>query len=412
MASGKRPPRTNRTRPAGEDAGAINKRSRQTGATSVKPARPWWKNKRFIFIFSLSLLTLILLFVFLLVIPRGQIDEAFKPSKEYAALQKRDFPGGQPERIYPIGDALALVSGEELILENYSGEQIFAYNMHATRPVLVYDGPYGMCGDREGQTIIAFSRIAPLFEAKLDGVFAGAARSVKGNWAVIDEQSGQKARVHLFSEDGQRIYSLSFARSGNPISLAFTNDGKFLDIILLNSSGSRLETLLRRYDLEGGLIAQKAIETYNSLFYSIKHDRNNHPVIHSSSEVLKIDYAKEELLIEQEFSSILAVVPLGDELLVFANTQSDGFFSIYALSAEGALSTKVENIGRVSNVQYQEGMPLVYYTMNNVLATYDIRGEKKGASTALDGEIFSYAILEKNRLNVVNSHGARVIQSP
>ena len=176
-------------------------------------------------------------------------------------MQSRDLEAVQAESAYPLGEHLLFLSKDQLLLEDMQGTQIYACPMRLNRPAVVNVGGLLLCGDREGTQLMLMGLNGPLFETELDGALAGAAANGRDALAVIDEVPEGNARVHLMNLQGKRLFTLSFDRSGSPLQLSFSPDGKSLDVLILNTSGSRMKSILRRYNVaDGAQTAERAIE--------------------------------------------------------------------------------------------------------------------------------------------------------
>ncbi|MDO5033626.1 MAG: DUF5711 family protein [Eubacteriales bacterium] len=371
--------------------------------------RGYFDKSHLIILASLSLISLVLLVMFWVVIPRGQVQDAIRGPQAFQASQSRELEGNQARRTYPLADKLVLVSREELVCEDYQGRQIFAVALDMNRPSVQVMDNFLLVGDREGSQVVVINPHGLVFESYLDGGFVKGALHKDGFWAFLDEQSDDKALVHLVSPEGKRILTLSFAKSGNALNLKFTPDGRYLDILLLNTSSSNMKTLLRRYDLEGGLVAQKVVEAYNSLFYGLEHDVEGLPIIYSSNQALKLDFEAEESILEVELSSILAVYAQASQLLILGNDQPDAYYGLYSYGEDKGLQELADQLGRASHIRLSPDRSKLFYVTDNLLHTIDLANLSSGPAQALDGEILAYNFYAGKEVNVVTSHSAHLV---
>lgn len=367
------------------------------------------QNQRLTLLIALLLVAVVLLVVFLVILPQNQLREAVLREGKVNYLEKRELPPEQAGQVYPLQNHLLLVSPEEVRLTDYAGRQLLSVPVSFNRPTLSHGSNWAVIGDRAGTGILAIRDQEMLFQTELDGTFAKAVQSPSGYFAILDEKSGANTAVQLLKADGNRVLTLSFASSGNPVNLAFTPDGRHLDILLLNTASSSLKSILRRYDLEGKLLAQKELEGYNSLFYGLKHQGQDQPLVYSPTFLLDVDYASEAASQAQEFSSILSAWPVEDQTFVFANTQSDLAYSLYAFRTEGGLEEKVSHIGKISLADFNPWNHCLYYAVNNMLYVYSVTSDKLVRSVSLDGEILDFCFLPDGSLNVITTIGASLI---
>lgn len=376
-----------------------------------KPQGPLsqFNKSRLIFLAVLILVSIFLLVLVLIIIPRGQVEHAIRGPEAFRPHQTRELEASLARRTYPLADKLVFVSREELVCEDYQGRQIFAYALNMTRPSVQVMDNYLIVGDREGGQVVIINPNGLVFECQLDSSFVHAALNKDGSWAFLDEQSDDKALVHLVSPEGKRILTLSFAKSGNALNLEFSPDGRYLDVLILNTASSNLKSLVRRYDLEGGLVAQKVVEAYNTLFYGLTHDPDGLPIIYSSNHVLKLDFDQEENLQDVELSSILAVYPHGQDLVILGNAQPDAYNGLYRFSSAKGLEEIADQIGRASHIRLTPDRSKIVYAADNLLYTVDLASLSLGQAQALDGEILAYNFYAGTEANVVTSHSAHIL---
>lgn len=368
-----------------------------------------FNKSRVIFLAALTLISLFLLILVLVIIPRGQVEHAIRGPEAFQAHQSRDLEANLARRTYPLADKLVFVSREELVCEDYQGRQIFAHALNMTRPSVQLMDNCLIVGDREGGQVVVVNPNGLVFEVHLDSSFVRASLSKKGYWAFLDEQADDKALVHLVSPEGKKILTLSFAKSGNALNLQFSPDGNYLDVLILNTASSNMKTLVRRYDLEGGLVAQKVVEAYNALFYGLEHDQDGLPIIYSANHVVKLDFDQEENVLDAELSSILAVFPQGPDLVILGNAQPDAFNGLYKFSASNGLEELADQIGRAAHIHMSPDHTKIVYAADNLLYTIDLASMSLGQAQAMDGEILAYNFYAGKEANVVTSHSAHMV---
>ena len=376
-----------------------------------KPRGPLshFNKSRAIFLAVLILISLFLLVLVLVIIPRGQVENDIRGPETFQAQQSRDLDANLARRTYPLADKLVFVSREELVCEDYQGRQIFAHALNMTRPSVQIMDSCLIVGDREGGQVVVINPNGLVFEMQLDSSFVRASLSKNGYWAFLDEQSDDKALVHLVSPEGKRILTLSFAKSGNALNLKFSPDGNYLDVLILNTASSNMKTLVRRYDLEGGLVAQKVVEAYNSLFYGLDHDKDGLPIIYSANHLVKLDFEQEENIYDVELSSILAVFPQGADLIILGNDQPDAYNGLYKYSASNGLEELADQIGRPAHIRMSPDHTKIVYAADNLLYTIDLASLSMGQAQVMDGEILAYNFYAGKEVNVVTSHSAHIV---
>lgn len=384
------------------------------GPRKAGKAKAFYKEPRWIVLWVLTFIVLVLIAVLIFRIPKKTIEPAGDAASDQAVLgflSKKDMSSAQARHCYPIQDELLYISLEQLVLEDYHGSQVYAMPVEFKRPAVYTKANMILCGDRDSARLVLINKDGLVFDTNLDGSFAGADFNGKNRWAVIDEVPETHPRVHLLDEHGQRIFTLSFDKSGSPLRVSFTPDGHYLDVLILNSSGSRLKTLIKRYSLESGSqTSQKAVESYEDLFAGLLHDRDGLPVIYSSTHLLRYDFAASQSLNELEFATIRGAFSHPGGISIVAGQEQDGSLSVYELKSSGEVAIGASNIGSVDRVM-RFGDRIIWWSGNH-MGSYHLNSSKPGDSGTLDGEILAVDNIGGGKLNVVTERGARIVQIP
>lgn len=390
-----------------------NKRSAEPLDTRSESWREAILDRRHLTFLGILILLVLALFVtFILLLPRNQAKQALRASTELIAKEKRDLDAHVLAHAQPLGENILTYLGGELRLESYTGQQIFVQQMQIQSPVSWIEEGQAIVADRNGHNMLFVRDQAVAYEHQLDGSFAGASLSASGQALIIDELPNDKAKVHLIDHDGQRILSLGFDKTGYPITVAFTRDGKAFDVLILNSSGSTLKTVVRRYDLSGSLLGQRTLESENGLFFGLQHDNRDLLIIYSPSQLVKLNFDEESPVYSLDFASILGAECVASKLYLLANTQSDAYYSLYQVDGEGEVSNLSNNVGRAKLIRYSTNTNKLYFVVNNVLFSQKLDDQASLRSASLDAEILNYQVLPNGQINILTSAGARMIRTP
>lgn len=365
------------------------------------------KDKRWMTILILGLIALILISILLF---GPKLKEEDKDNRGLQAIQSFDLQGSVPGNTYTLGENFLILRPEQVTLQDYRGQQLSSIPLDFQLAVAIRDQDRVLCGDRQSTRVIQFDRNGALSETQLEGGLAGASFNGSSIWAVIDEIPDKHPIVHLLNEDGSRIATLTFDLSGSPIRVAFTPDGKMLDVLILDSKGSRLKTVMKRFDLQGNQVAQRILEGYDGLFWNITHDSQGNPVVHSTSTVIRFHYDDEESLKNYDFAFIAAVYPHGEELTILAGGQQDSALTAYELMKDGTLENSESSFQSI-DFSVQSGDSLLIASGAN-LYRYLQNQRKTDVLGMLDGKIMDMEALSGNRLAVVTNRAASILQLP
>lgn len=373
---------------------------------------PFFNKTRLIILAIVLLAAMGFLIAVMITIPRRGSEAELENSDNKLANAVKDLEANLARHAHPLGSSILYISAEELVCEDFQGKQIFAYPLSMQHPVVQHIGKYAICGDRLGKQVLLLDERGKVFETQLDYSFVTADISKDGNCLFIDQQAEENAKVHLTDAEGKRILSLSFAKSGHPVAAKFTPDGKFMDILLINTRSAQLKALLRRYDLQGALSGQKVTEGYNSFFYALEHDAQNKAIIYSPTQILKMDFSQEEPLLQREFSSIQYAICYDADILLLGNSQNDAYYALYKIDKQGEITELLPQIGVVEHLRKSRDGQEFYFCQNNLFYTYDLKNNELRGPLALDGEILSYHVLENGNVNLLTQNGARIFSKP
>lgn len=364
-------------------------------------------DKKWMIVLTLAVIALVLLLVVLFGPGNSENEEG---QHGLGVIQTFAFDHNTAARYYPVGEKLLLLRPEQVTLQDYRGQQYASIPLDYQQAVAIVDRERALCGDRLGTRVIQFDSNGALFEAQLDGGLAGAAYNGSSTWAVIDEIPDKHPIVHLLKEDGNRIATLTFDLSGSPVKVGFTPDGKLLDIVILDSKGSRIKTILKRFDLQGNQVAQRVLEGYDSLFYNLTHDSSGNPVVNSSATVVRFRYDQEDSVQSADFAFVSAVYAHGDALTILAGNQQDSALSAYEMKEDGTLET-TETYFPSIDLSLRSG-DTVILAGGASLYRYNQNSRKSELLGTLDGKVSEMLGLGGNKLAVVTNRAASIIQLP
>lgn len=366
-----------------------------------------FRDRRWTVLFILCGIAIILFVLLLIRLPLQQREMDMGDEEKMRLLLKPEkrYDMSLPEarRSYPMGSLILELSSEQILLRDFQGKIVYADRSDLIRPAALDCGRTMLVGDRESGRLILLSSQGKIFDAQIEGSFAGGDYNGRSSAAVILEVPEKNSQVLLLDLKGTPLFTLEFAESGNPIRVSFTPDGQALDILILNTNGNELKTYIKRYDLKGVQLAQKQIEDYPDLFTGLLHDLQGNLILYSPTHVLKLALDQELPLISEEFSAIAGVFPHGNSLSVVAASHQDGSYTIYELNENENAQESGIRIG-ASPILHPYGAGFAAASGNR-LSVYDPRSGKLIREGLLDGEILRIDD-EGDFLNILTEQGA------
>jgi len=138
-----------------------------------------------------------------------------------------------------VGDGLAVASSSGLRVFDRTGMQTVGETYVASRPVLTAAGTYGAAYDIGGEQVRIFTDSGPVRTLKADGGVTAVRLNEKGWCAVCAGESGYKGAVTLYRPSGAVAYKW-LSGEGYVLTAAVSRDGRYLSVLTLTDSGSRV----------------------------------------------------------------------------------------------------------------------------------------------------------------------------
>ena len=149
-----------------------------------------------------------------------------------------------------VGDGLAVASSSGLRVFDRTGMQTVGETYVASRPILTAAGSYGAAYDIGGEQVRIFTDSGPVRTLKADGGVTAVRLNEKGWCTVCAGESGYKGAVTVYKPSGAVAYKW-LSGEGYVLTAAVSRDGKYLSVLTLTDSGSRVVFL--RTDRETAL---------------------------------------------------------------------------------------------------------------------------------------------------------------
>lgn len=311
----------------------------------------------FALLLFLAAIALIVFIVLLVRLPSGDSGRAYQDEASATRLMKRrTFTFDETRDMALVGNRLAKLRTDQFFMYSVEGEEVAQENINYDELGWTKKGRDLLIGDRGtvGQTIYYFNENGLLWQNTLEGSFAKA--DIGQNVvAVIDEVNAGFPVVHLMNRDsGQLRYRLSFAESGHAVDLGLTPSESALDVLLLNTRTSRSKVILKRYDLEGGQMAQRIPEGLDEFFYGLEH-QGSQLVIYAPTRIVSLDYQGDEFYYDLNFAEVKWVEARNKTCLAMVREEEGGNWKLLKIAQNGATQTLLDTADNLTQVLAEEG---------------------------------------------------------
>jgi hypothetical protein len=243
----------------------------------------------------------------------------------------------EAQRLYPFGEGVIKLDHDRIAFLDIRGVEQYGVDISMTTPITCRQGGRFLAADRGGHTFVGLSATGVLFSGETEGRISGASLSAAGYLAIVQDQSEETGVVTLYAPDSaQKLFDCYNPESGYPLSVSFPADGRSLDIALVNTSGSAIRPVIKRYSLEGEQLGQR-IPDISGLMPLLSYDLKGRPVLVGSASLASFTFDSDQIAWQASFFQVLNVMACDQGLLVLARDKLDGPVNLCLVQADGSV---------------------------------------------------------------------------
>lgn len=201
----------------------------------------------------LCILSIILIFVFVLA---GNLSyERFyylvkdiKISANYVSFPHDTitYNTGNSQAFAVYRGGLAVASREKLAIFSASGSELLSSNHNYANPILASSNKYVLLYDVGGKQYAYGDSFSTIKQGKTEDTIYGASISENGVFALITQKDGYDSSVRIHYKNGATC-EYNFA-SGKVISIALSDNGSKMAVMLIYPSATEIRTQIRLYN--------------------------------------------------------------------------------------------------------------------------------------------------------------------
>jgi hypothetical protein len=277
----------------------------------------------------------LLLMIAAIVLAASLPDEIDLPDETSPVISQPKLDTGydtdylQAQNSWPHMDGAVRLTNNQLSLLNIQGQEIFSSQAELTAPFCVTAGKYLLAADRDGHNYLMINDERVLFSGNLPGRIVGAAVRADGWLALIEDQTDGHGIVHIYEPDtGLKLFDCYFPESGYVLSVAFSPYEDVFDVSLLNTDGSSLQTVFKRYRLDGQEMGQLMPESQNIL-PMIVYNEDAQLIVGGQTEIRALDYDKQEPVYISQFNDIKTMLTYDNGYAFLARERIGDRWSLY-----------------------------------------------------------------------------------
>lgn len=265
-------------------------------------------------------------------------------SSDALALSGFSCDSAEAESFYPFMDGIIRLTNERVTWLDILGAERVSADIRFATPYALSQPPFFLVADRDGTGYMMLTPDGVLYEGHLNGSVKGAAISKDGLVALVQDQENSTGIVTMLeAQTGRVLYDCHFPQSGYVLSVDFTHDGQFFDVSLVNTDGSALQPVIKRFQTDGTVYGQ-LLPDLAELYPFLIHSSRDHPILCGARNVVALSYGQGDPLWSQEYFSIEALSSGTDSLWITARERQNENLALYRVDSAGQ-ETRVLDIG-------------------------------------------------------------------
>ncbi|MDW7657495.1 MAG: DUF5711 family protein [Bacillota bacterium] len=292
-----------------------------------------------------SLIVLIVL-AFLLMVGAGILvsqlpeDEAWQLASQTGQetsnlLTGFDCDAAEAQTLYPYQDSVIRLTPDRVTCLDILGNERFVVDIDFNAPYAVQNGPWLLVADREGTGYAMITSDGEVYHGRLSGNIGGAAVSKDGMAALIQDRQDSSGIVTILeAKTGRHLFDCHFTQSGYVLSVQFNPDGESFDVNLVNTNGSSLYPILKRYSIDGTQLGQLQPDL-SDLYPLLAHDLQGNPILGGAAILTAFTYGAEEPMWQRTYAMIHALSVCDNGLLVLAGERLNGPVNLFLIEKNG-----------------------------------------------------------------------------
>lgn len=201
------------------------------------------------FILVVLVISIILLYVFNVSIRAFMDKYIFRKEISEEDLVQIDISDFENAHFSAYKDKILILAENVLHIYDDSGKEKYTINVEITKPIFkVYDD-FLCIAEKEGKKVYLISGENVLWQKETENPINNIEINKKGYVAVCTEGTSYKSIICLYNSDGEEILK-TFLSTTNVVSMALSDDNKFLALGEVNFSGSLVKSNIKIVNIE------------------------------------------------------------------------------------------------------------------------------------------------------------------
>ncbi|MBP7401292.1 MAG: hypothetical protein KBA30_01600 [Clostridia bacterium] len=242
-------------------------------------------------------------------------------------------------RLHPFGSGVFKVDTARTSFLDMNGTEQWGVDQSMLSPACFVNETMLLVADIGGSSYLVLNENGLVRKGTVSGTLTGAAVSGGQLFALVIEQPENKGRVRVVSAVETKEYEWDFIsrKSGYVLSVSFSPDDQWLDVITLDTDRHAAQSMLKRLDAGTGGQAAQYIPEEHGMFSAVVYDDKLDSVMVGSDSAVGF---REDATVaySHAFSRIFRAATTSRGALLAARKEPEGEIGIYLAAADGSLS--------------------------------------------------------------------------
>jgi hypothetical protein len=316
----------------------------------------------------------------------------------------------EAKHLIPFGDYIVRLTAGRVECLASDGSEIFACGLDYSTPYAVTGANRLVVADRDGTGYAVFDASGLLFSGNREGRVTGVAIGPGGELALLEDRHDSTGVVAILdAQTGDLQYECHFPESGYVLSAVFTPDGQFLDVALVNTDGSKIRPIFKRFRISGEACGQLVLPD-EGLFPLLVYDPAGNLVACSATRLAGLEFGRDTPRFTLDLPHIETVAATRTGLVVLASERVGGKLKLYSLDQNGRLGPGLD-VGDSATPLSVLGSRVALGCGTRILV-YDAKKSQMILDLNLAAEVNRCGFAGENTLTVVTSTGVRRLNIP
>lgn len=241
----------------------------------------------------------------------------------------------EAQKLYPLGNGLVKISDERVSYLDLQGNEIFGTAVEMEAPFCTISSDRALVGDTNGFQYLVLNTERLLYQGTAKAAIDFGSINKEGYVALVMDEAGFKGVASIFDPDGTALFSWQSAESGYILSAQVEPDSFIVDVALVNTDGSDIKPMLKRFGIKGDAQGQ-FIPQVSTLLPTLLYDIDGDPVGCGVADLVSYEGTNEKYHIE--FSKIYAAASTDYGILVIARKMIGDVPALFLVRNDGSVS--------------------------------------------------------------------------